>query len=171
MPVNEIGDTRNGHGGLAAGAVEYQINNQTATLPAIMVEGVYDLPYGPAHGPPEYHLLAVATKFLCSSEQAPRLDLEVTMGHIDTPARQERRDRFSLGIAYSRLLDASDALVVDAVHQQQRAVRKQANFIDVGLNREIIPTVLLGVGVGAGIAQQSPAFRVFLGVKWSFHAF
>ncbi len=171
LPVNEIGDTRSGHGSLAAGAVEYQISDQTARMPAIMVEGVYDLPYGPEHGPAEYHLLAVATKFLGTSEQAPRLDLEVTWGHIGSPEPQERRDRFSLGLAYSRLLGFTDAIVVDAVHQQQRTAGKQANFIDLGLNHEIGAKLLVGIGAGAGIAEQSPAFRVFLGVKWSFRAF
>lgn len=124
LPVNEIGDTRNGHGGLAAGAVEYQINNQTLSLPAIMVEGVYDIPYGLAHSAAEYHLIGVATKSLGRSDQAPRLDLEITMGHIIAPEPRERSNRFSIGMAYWRLLDINDAIVVDAVHQQTRGIGK-----------------------------------------------
>lgn len=170
LPLNEVGDTRSSRGGFGAAAVEYQLNDQTAYLPAILLEGAYRQPYSGSNSS-EYHLIGVATKFLGPSKQSPRLDLELNWGHVTHPVPGERRDRLSVGVAYSHLLTTRTAVVVDVVRQDQHFAGEDESFVDVGINDELSDAVLLGVGAGAGITQQGTAFRVFLGLKWTTHLF
>ena len=170
-PAEQISNSRLDKGGLSANAIEYQLNDQNTYFPAVLIEGAYLAPYGADHGPAQKQLLIVTTKYLGSSAQSPRLDLEVTWNDIPFPLKKERKGRLSLGFAYSHLITAKSAFVIDFVHQQLGSVGKDGNFIDCGSNYEFTPAVTAGLGAGIGIAQQAPDFRIFMGLKWSFHAF
>lgn len=170
LPANRLGTGRSIRGGLASAAVEYQVNSQSTYIPAILIEGIYKLPYQNT-GSSEYHFVGVGTKFLGPSAQSPRLDLEINWGHVTAPIANERTDRVSVGAAYSRLITEHDAAVVDAVHQERHFTGKLANFLDLGINHELSQAALIGVGAGTGIGPKAPLFRVFAGLRWTFHLF
>lgn len=170
LPVNEVGDTRSSRGGVGAAAVEYQLNDQTAYLPAVLLEGAYRQPYCDSNSS-EYHLIGVATKFLGPSPQSPRLDLELNWAHVTHLIPGERRDRLAIGAAYSHLLTARTAVVFDVVRQEQHAAGADASYLDIGINDELSDAAQIGVGAGAGVARQGAVFRVFLGLKWTTHMF
>ena len=46
--------------------------------------------------------------------------------------------------------------------------RADSNIIELGIRQIINPLTVLSLGVGAGIAEESPTMRVTLGIQYSF---
>lgn len=52
--------------------------------------------------------------------------------------------------------------------EQQRRKGYDSNIIELGIRQIINPLTVVAVGAGAGLAEDSPAMRVAIGVQYSF---
>jgi len=148
-----------------------QLRGNTRFLPALALHGFYEIPYGSGHKSAQYTLRAVATKFLGPGKNSPRLHLNLTWVHVTQPDSMTRPDQLEIALGLSLLVSRHTALVLDAVHGAQPDIGRNQSFIDGGFLHEINGQWSIGLGAGAGIAQNSPQARVFLSLQRSFSLF
>lgn len=131
----------------------------------------YGQPYGAGRRSVQYTLRGIATKYLGGSERSPRLHLNISWYRLAQPGPGQRADQLELAVGHSRLVSDSTALVVDVVHGAKPERRARQTIVDVGVRHEIGDGWAVSLGVGAGIAQQSPALRAFFAVRKSLRVF
>lgn len=149
----------------------YQFTDPTPTRPALALQAGYQQPYGAGDKSAQYFARGLATQWLGSSDQAPRLHLNLDWTHVATPSSTGRRDTLEIGAALSTLITAHTALVVDVVHGAKSTAGQNQTIIDAGVNWELGDGWVLASGAGFGIAQQSPAFRVIFAFQKGFQVF
>jgi hypothetical protein len=149
----------------------YQFTDPTPTRPALAVQAGYRTPYGAGHKSAEYFARGLATQWLGPNDKSPRLHLNLDWTHVTTPSATGRRDILEIGGAYSMLLSEHVALVVDIVHGAKSTERQNQTIVDAGVNWELNDGWLLAGAAGAGIGQQSPAFRVIFAFQKGFQLF
>ena len=170
-PSYRFGDQSGANGGYGTADVLYRFTDNSAHVPALALHGYYAQPYGGGRGSVQYTLRGIATKHLGRGERAPRLHLNVSWYHLAQPSPTQRPDRLELVVGYSRLISGSTALVVDVVRGAKPERRASETIADVGVRREVGDGWAVSLGVGAGIARRSPAFRAFFAVQKSFRTF
>jgi hypothetical protein len=170
-PSYNFGDQSNADSGDGTIDALYQFNDNTTYLPAFAAHIYYEQPYGAGHQSQEWVFRGIATKYLGSSDRAPRLDINLTDYHLAQPSSTDRSDQLEAIVGLSADLDRNTAIVGDVVHGDLSAVGQVENFVDVGLRHTIAGDWAIGGGVGAGIAQQSPAFRVFFSLQKDVNLF
>ena len=161
------GSSNQGNGTLDA---LYQINQDSKYIPSFAIHGYYQTPYGAGHKSATYTARAIATKYL-GDDKAPRLHANLTIYHLTQPSPTQRTDQLEMAFGISALLRPDTAIVADVVHGAKPDKRASQTFLDVGLRYEISDGWAVSGGVGAGIAQQSPAFRVFFALQKDFKLF
>lgn len=170
-PGYTAGDSSSANQGTTSFDALVQLRGNTRFLPALALHGFYDLPYGAGHKTAQYTLRGIATKYLGSSKSSPRLHLNLTWTHVTQPDILTRRDQLEIAGGLSFLVAGSTAMVVDAVHGAASAVGDNQTFLDAGFLHELGPNWTIGIGAGAGIAQQSPQARVFFSAQYAFGLF
>jgi hypothetical protein len=150
----------------------YQFTDPTPTMPALAVQAGYTATsYGPAQTSTNYFGRALFTQWLGSDSHAPRLDLNVNWTHYTQPPPGSRTDVFGFGIGYTRRLNDKLAFVSDIVHDYLPTNYQAENFIDAGVRYVIGGGWTISEVVGAGFAQNSPAFRSIFVFQKDFQAF
>ena len=139
--------------------------------PALAIQPGYQVAYGPGHTTDQYFLRGLATQWLGSNDRSPRLHLNVNWTHYTTPSPTSRQDAVEIGVAYSMLIKNDTALVLDAVHGAKSAKNQDETIFDAGLRWEVNDHWALSGGIGAGVGQESPAFRVIFAIQRDFHLF
>jgi hypothetical protein len=157
-------------GTLSIGALA-TLRRDSRFLPALAVHAFYEIPYGSGQKSAQYTLRGIATKFLGRSKQSPRLHLNLTWVHVTMPDESTRHDQLEAAVGLSFLVTHDTAMVLDAVHGAQPMPGRNQTFLDAGFLHEIGPNWAVGLGAGAGIAQQSPQARVFLSLQRTFGLF
>lgn len=165
------GDQSGANQGAGGITVFYNFNDPTPSVPALAIQGGYQAPYGAGHKTSQYVLRGAATQWLGPNDKAPRLHLNLNWTHATTPSSTSRKDILEIGVAYSMLISKSTALVVDVVHGAKSTKGQNETIADAGLRWEINDDLALSGGVGVGIGQQSPAFRVLFAIQREFHLF
>ncbi len=151
--------------------VFYNFNDPTPTFPALAIQSGYQIPYGAGHKTSQYFVRGIATQWLGPDDKAPRLHLNLNWTHSTTPSSTSRKDVLEISVGYSMLVSSSTALVLDVVHGAKSAKGQNETIADAGLRWEINDEWALSGGVGVGIGQQSPAFRVLFAIQRDFHLF
>ena len=149
----------------------YNLNNQSTYVPALAMHAYYETPYGAGHKSVRYTLRGIATKWLGPTDRSPRLHLNLTWYHLTQPSRDQRDDQLEMVLGYSQLVSRDTALVLDVVHGAKPERGANQTIVDVGLRHEISEGWAASLGAGAGIGQQSPAFRVFFALQRELRLF
>lgn len=170
-PSYSIGDQSGAGSGNGTISALYQLTRNSTYVPALALHGYYATPYGSGHKSAQYTLRAIATKYLGTSEQSPRLHLNLSWYHLTQPSRTQRDDQLEIAVGMSALVAKSTAVVADVVHGARSSKGANQTFVDVGLRHEISDTWAISGGVGAGLGQQSPGFRVFFAVQKDLRLF
>ena len=170
-PSYRFGDQSGADGGNGTVDVLYRFTDNSAYLPALALHGYYAQPYGAGHRSVQYTLRGIATKYLGGSERSPRLHLNISWYRLAQPSPTQRADQLELAVGHSRLVSDSTALVVEVVHGAKPERRARQTIVDVGVRHEMADGWAVSLGVGAGIAQQSPALRAFFAVQRSLRLF
>lgn len=169
-PAYNFGDKGSSNAGNGTIDALYQINQNSKWIPSFAVHGYYQTPYGAGHKSAQYTVRGIATKYL-GDERAPRLHLNLTLVHLTQPSATQRTDQLEMAVGVSALLRPDTAIVADVVHGAKTDKKANQTFLDVGLRHEISETWAISGGVGVGIAQESPGFRVFFGLQRDFKLF
>jgi hypothetical protein len=80
----------------------------------------------------------------------------------------ERADRYRVIAGWSRRLDEDTLLVADGLREQQPDRGETQNLIEVGLRRALGKSVVVSLGAGPGIGEESPDVRVSTGIELGF---
>jgi hypothetical protein len=164
-PSHNFGDQSNADSGDGTIDALYQFNDNTTYIPALAAHIYYEQPYGAGHQSQEWVFRGIATKYLGASDSSPRLDINLTDYHLVQPSSTDRKDQLEAIVGLSADLNDNTAIVGDVVHGDLPAVGQVETIVDVGLRHTIVGDWAISGGVGAGIAQQSPAFRVFFALQ------
>lgn len=149
----------------------YQFTTPSPIRPALALEAGYQFPFGAGHKSNQYFVRALATQWLGSTDKAPRLHLNLDLTEVTTPGPGARRTILQIGLAYSQLISARTALVVDVVHGAKGSTAQNQTIADFGLRHEITDDWAVGGAVGVGLGQQSPGFRLIFAVQRSLKLF
>ena len=170
-PSYNFGDQSNADSGAGTVDALYQFNDNTTYLPAFAAHIYYEQPYGAGHQSQEWVFRGIATKYLGPSDRAPRLDINLTDYHLEQPSSTSRKDQLEAIVGLSADLNQNTAIVGDVVHGDLSAVGQVETIVDVGLRHTISGDWAISGGVGAGVEQQSPAFRVFFALQKDINLF
>jgi len=167
-----VGNQSSANQGYGAADFFYQFTEPSPRMPALAVQGGYRFfEFGPGLQSDQWFLRAAATQWFGPDDKSPRVHLNLNWTHIPRPGNSNRSDVLEIGLAYSQLVSRSTALVLDVVHGAKTAKGQDETILDVGLRHEFNDEWAVSAGVGAGIFQESPAFRVLFGVQRNFELF
>lgn len=146
----------------------YNFNQESLMLPALALSGRVDVPSGVnSHGLDTY-LRFLATKTIGRTSLLQRVHVNASWVHNADPQGDERDNRYIAIVGYSARVARATVFVADYVREQQRRKGADSNIIELGVRQIINPLTVLSLGVGAGIAEDSPTVRVTMGFQYSF---
>lgn len=165
VPVYTGSADRTGSGNVGAEAL-YNFNTESLRLPAFALSGRVLTPTGKDSNGIDSTLKLLATKSLTRTG-LDRLHLNASYSHKFEEADDERRDRYSAIVGYSRRAGPDTLLVADFIREQELERDKESNIVELGVREQLDPLSVLSLGVGAGIGDDSPELRVVLGIQRS----
>jgi hypothetical protein len=145
----------------------YNFNVEGLVLPAFALSGRTDFPTGKDSAGLDTTLKAIMTKSI-SKTGLDRIHLNLAWKHNAGSRHGQRDDLYRLVVGYSRRLDADTTVMVDFIREQEVEDDHEANLFELGVRRQITPRILVGLGVGAGVGDESPKFRTTLALQKSF---
>jgi hypothetical protein len=167
-----VGNQSSASQGQGSADFVYQFTDPSPHFPALAVQAGWQYAeYGPGHQSNQYFVRALATQWVGSSDKSPRLHLNLNWTHVDEPSRTQRSDIAEIGLAWSQLVSSHTALVVDVMHGAKSATGQVETMVDAGLRHEIDAHWTISGGVGGGMFQQSPDFRVLFAIQRGFALF
>jgi hypothetical protein len=146
----------------------YNFNTESLSVPAFAISARGEFPTGVNSAGFGTELKLIATKTLGTGANLDRLHVNVAWLHNTDPKDDERSDRYSAVLGYSRRLGPDMVLVTDFVREQDLQKGNNANVVELGVRRQVDPLTVLSVGAGVGIGEQSPGFRVTAAFQRSF---
>ncbi len=149
----------------------YQFTDPTPTHPALAIQAGYQWPYGQGNKSNQYFVRGLLTQWLGSNDRAPRLHLNLNYTRLTTPAKGGRSDIPEIGVAYSQLLTDKTAMVLEVVHGAKSTNGQNQTYLVGGLKWDVSDAWSLGSGVGVGVGQQSPDFRVIFAFQRALQLF
>ena len=163
LPYN-VGSGRDRNQGDAGVGALYNLNRETAWLPAFALAGDVSTPIGPGDRGPETVLTFIATKTI-DPAASRRLHLNAAWLRNLDPGGDERRNRYRVVLGYSQLVASDLAVVLDYVREGQGRGEGAANVFEAGLHYQAGERVRLGIGAGVGVGRDSPRLRALLSVQ------
>ena len=165
-PFN-VGDAdRRGSGDLQIGAL-YNFNQESLSLPAFALSGKLDIPTGEDSEGVDTTLKFIMTRTVDDANLG-RFHLNLEWGHNFSALDDERDDTFAIIPGYSFRLNTDTMIVADFIREWEMESGKESNIFEVGARYQLEPLTVLSLGVGAGIGDDSPDFRVAFGFQLSF---
>lgn len=143
-------------------------NNESLRLPAFALSARADFPTGNHSRGVDSQFKFIATRSLGISRKLQRLHLNLIYRNNASPGANERSNRYSAITGYSQRLGPDTVGILDYVRDQDRQKGATFNIIEAGLRRQINPQTVISLGLGAGIGNQSPRFRLTAGLQKSF---
>lgn len=141
----------------------YNFNTEGLSLPALSLGAQADFPTGEGRQGVDAQFKFLATKSI--SNRLARLHLNVIYARAGDPSPSERRNRYRAILGYSGRFGPDMILVADAVREQLREEGANSNVVELGLRRQMTPLIVLALGIGAGIGEESPDVRITLGLQ------
>ncbi len=146
----------------------YNFNQETQWLPAVALSGRVETPTGPDSRGLDMRLRFLATKTLPFTSLLQRVHVNLGWVRNSDPLSDERQNRYIAIVGYSARVARATFFVADYVREQQRRKGYDSNMLELGIRQIINPLTVLALGVGAGIAEDSPETRVTVGIQYSF---
>ena len=147
--------------------VLYNFNAESLSVPAFAIAVGADFPTGPDSTEVDPTVRLLVTKTI-GNANLERLHLNLAYNRNFGAAADERSDRFSAILGYSRRLNSDTMLVSDVVFEQEEEAGEDAYLLELGIRHQIDPQTVFAVGAGAGLTSDSPDVRVTVGVQRSF---
>jgi copper chaperone CopZ len=145
----------------------YNFNTESLSLPAFALSLRGDLPTGKDSAGVDTTLKGIVTKSITRGG-LDRIHLNVAWKHNAGARSGQRDDLYRAILGYSRPLDADTIVIADFVREQEIEEGHEANVFEIGIRRQLTPLMLIAVGLGAGVGDESPPFRATLGLQKSF---
>lgn len=146
----------------------HNFNQESLSMPALALSLEGEFPTGVDSEGIDTKLKLIASKTLGRSSLYHRLHLNAAWKRIGEPGAGERRDLLELVAGYDRRLRPNTHLVADVVYEEQKKKGEAHWIAEVGVRQQISPLTVVALGVGAGLNDDAPRYRVTLGVQRSF---
>ena len=137
-------------------------------MPALAISAVGDFPTGHAAHGIDTTLKLLASKALGTSTSRPQVHLNFTWTHHGGRPTTERSELYGVVVGYSRLLTAQMMLVADYFHQQLPLAGRTEDVIEAGFRRALSKTVVVALGAGYGLNNDSRDFHIQTSIEVSF---
>ncbi len=157
---------RRGSGDVQIGAL-YNFNQESLSLPAFAIAGHVDAPSGEDSEGLDTTIKFIMTRTL-DDEHFGRFHLNLEWGHNFEALADERDDTFAIIPGYSFRLNTDTIIVADFIREWEMESGHEANIIELGARYQLEPRAVLSMGLGAGIGDESPEFRVNVGLQLAF---
>jgi hypothetical protein len=141
----------------------YNFNVESLYVPAFALVGGVEFPSGKDSAGVDTTAKAILTQTI--SNRLDRLHLNAEITHNAGRMLDERSTRFTGVFGYSGRLGPDTILITDIVRQQERRRGENSNIIEVGIRRQLSPLMVLSVGAGAGVGDQSPKVLITIGIQ------
>ena len=155
----------NDDGALALG-FQYLLTEERGFLHALAIELGGAAPLGKREGT-ETSVTLLATKSLTGSKSGPGVHLNLSWRHIFSGGPTDRDDRYVAVLGYSHPVGANTTLVADLLRERGRTKGEESNVVGAGFRHRLNDTFTLSAGGGVGIADESPEFRLVIGLEAS----
>jgi hypothetical protein len=133
---------------------------------ALAVEGQLTFPTGRNTAGIDPMMTLAATKTLSTGESQDRLHANLGVEYNAGNDNDERQSRWVGIIGYSRVLDERTVLVFDLIREQERQEHQDETILEAGATRELDDQWTVAGGLGIGLGDDSPRFRLQVGVQW-----
>lgn len=167
LPLN-LGSAEDDDFGDIGVEVFYNFNAESLSLPAFAVSLSADFPTGNDSQGVDPTLKFIATKTLGAGTGFDRLHLNLAYSLNDRPLDGERDDSWQAILGYSRRLSPETIFVADVVAEQEKDEGEEMYLLEAGIRHQVNPLTVLSIGGGAGLAEDSPDFRIVFGWQQSF---
>lgn len=147
--------------------VLYQLNRETAWLPAFALSAEVSTPFGPGGRGAEIQLGLVASRTIDPGPALRRIHVNGYWIRRLDPTDDERRDGYRFAIGYSQMLAERTAIIVNVLRESQERDERDATILEAGLRHQVAEGVILGAALGAGIGRDSPRFRATISLQFS----
>ena len=107
------------------------------------------------------------TKTVSKRDNVDRLHLNLEYLRNNERRAGERSDRYRAVIGYSTRISGESVFVADFVRQSELMRGENSNIIEAGVRYQLNPLTVLSFGGGAGVGEESPKFRITLGIQRS----
>jgi hypothetical protein len=148
----------------------YNFNQEGFYIPAVALAGKADFPVGDEPEGIDTTAKLILSKTVGRTANWHRVHFNVDWMHNDDAADDERRNHYKFILGYDRLLNADTILVLDLVREQEREEKVDINLVEAGIRYQITPLTVIAGGVGVGVGEDSPDFRVTLAFQHSLNA-
>lgn len=146
----------------------YNVVTEGKLVPGAAFAAKVDFPTGNGSEGVDTTLKFLATKAIGPSELLQRLYYNLVWVHNADPMPREREDGFKQVVGYGVRLGPDTFFLADYVHEEEIESGRISNLLGAGLRRMLTPHLLLGFGAEFGIDEESPDFRIRLGLQKMF---
>lgn len=165
-PYTAGSGSRANEGDVSLGAL-YQLNRETAWLPAFALFAEASAPFGPGERGAEMRLGGIASRTIDPGPAQRRIHVNGYWIHRPDPSEGERRDRYRFAIGYSQKLGERSALIANLLRESQERGERDATILEAGMRHQVAQGVILGAAIGAGIGRDSPRLRATISLQFS----
>jgi hypothetical protein len=158
---------RTGSGDLTFAALYIFLQEENAR-PALAVRAQVELPTGVGSDGLDTDIRVILTKTINEGPSQDRIHLNVDWLHNAAAAQDERSNAFVGVVGYSRKLSERTVFLADLVREEQEQEGLDSTILEGGVLHQLNDKITLAAGVGAGIGEDSPDFRITVGVQFSF---
>jgi len=145
----------------------YNFNTEGLIVPAFALTGGLDFPSGIKSRGVDPRLKFIVTKSITQTG-LDRLHFNFAWRHNFRNRGDERQNLFTTILGYSRRLDADTTFVADFVRELEIEKKQESNVFEFGVRRQLDPLTTVSAAAGPGVGDESPKYRIVLGVQRSF---
>jgi hypothetical protein len=142
--------------------VFHNFNTEGIHTPAFALSLGADIPTIDDRGV-DLSLKAIATKSIGTGNAMDRLHFNLGYTINTDPNETDRDGRVSAVLGYSRRLAPETIFVSDLAFEQEATQDEEALILEAGIRQQMTPLSVLSIGVGAGLTEESPDFRLTVG--------
>ena len=149
----------------------YNFNMETFYLPGISMGGGVFLPTGEGRNGYDTHIKLNLTKTLPIPVSLHRIHANVDWIQNSDPKSSERNNAFKYVFGYQVRLGTDDFIIADYFYEEQLQKKMEMQMVELGWRHQLNPLTVIATGVGAGLTDESPDFRVNISFQRSLNIF
>jgi hypothetical protein len=160
-----FGDSSSANRGTVTPGLFVQLAEERGLLPAFAILGEVEAPVGAGDRGTVTVLTAAASRTTGRGPGSFGLHVNAAWLWRPDPGIEERQNRYRLSGAVSHVVADSTILVAEYVHERQEIGERDLSLVQGGLRRKFGEDTTFGVAVAAGLTDDSPRFRIRLGLE------